>query len=195
MLKIGITGGMGSGKSTVCNLFKCLEIPVFNADETGRYLLAEDTAVIAQVKDIFGEQVILNGKPDRKKIAEIVFNNPGKLTLLNSIIHPAVRRKFNAWAAEQNTPYVMDESAILFETGIYKQLDYTILVVAPEPLRIKRVMERDGMAEAMVRDRVKNQWNDAQKIALADFVISNDDINPLLPQVMDIHNTLVSKSK
>jgi dephospho-CoA kinase len=192
MLKIGITGGIGSGKSTVCNLFKCLEIPVFNADEAGRSLLTEDIIVIEEVKNIFGEGIIINGKPDRKKIAEIVFNDPGKLVKLNSIIHPMVRNKFNDWTSQQHTPYVIDEAAILFETGIYKQLDFTILVVAPEQLRIKRVIQRDRVEESAIRDRMKNQWNDEEKKKIADFIIINDDMMPLLPQVMDIHNRLIA---
>jgi len=195
MLKVGITGGIGSGKSTVCNLFKCLDIPVFNADEAGRYLLSEDVYVIEKVVEIFGHSIITGVKPDRKKIAELVFRNPEKLALLNSIIHPAVRKKFNEWVSEQNSPYVIDEAAILFETGIYKQLDTTILVTAPEELRINRVMHRDGTDAATIRDRMKNQWTDEQKKALTDFVIINDDVNPLLPQVNAFHESLLKRAK
>lgn len=195
MLKVGVTGGIGSGKSTVCHIFKCLEIPIFNADEAGRLLLAEDTEVIEQVKNIFGEQVIINGKPDRKGIANIVFTTPEKLAELNSVIHPAVRKKFNEWVSEQNTAYVIDEAAILFETGSFRQLDYTILVVATEALRIKRIMQRDCMSEAAIKDRMKNQWSDEDKMKLSAFVITNDDVNPLLSQVMDIHNKLTILAK
>ena len=195
MLKVGVTGGIGSGKSTVCNLFKCLDVPVFNADEAGRRLLAEDHTVIEQIKNIFGEEIIRNRKPDRKKIAELVFSNTEKLTKLNSVIHPAVRKKFNNWVAGQTSPYIIDEAAILFETGIYKQLDFTILVTAPEQLRIKRVMQRDGIDEASIKSRMKNQWSDEEKKKIASFVIANDDITPLLPQVMDIHNAIILKAK
>jgi len=195
MLKVGVTGGIGSGKSTICKLFKCLEIPVFNADETGRNLLAEDAAVIEQVATIFGQEVLINGKPDRRRIAEIVFTNPEKLSKLNAVIHPAVRNTFNKWVTEQHSPYVIDETAILFETGNYKQLDYTILVIAPEPVRIKRVIQRDNLEEASVKDRIKNQWTDEEKKKLADFVIINDGITPLLPKVMDIHSRLITQSK
>lgn len=193
MLKVGLTGGIGSGKSTVCSLFKCLEIPVFNADEAGRKLLSENSEVIEQVQHIFGQEIIVNGKPDRKKLAQIVFNSPEKLAQLNAVIHPAVRKNFNEWVALQTSPYVIDEAAILFETGIYKQLDFIILVTAPEQLRIRRVMQRDGMEEASVKDRMKNQWSDEDKKKIANFVIINDDINPLLPQVMEIHNAIISK--
>ncbi len=195
MLKVGVTGGIGSGKSTVCQLFKCLEIPVFNADETGRNLLAENAEVIEKVQHIFGATVIVNGKPDRKKIAAIVFNSPEKLAELNAIIHPAVRKYYAAWTAEQQSNIVIYEAAILFETGIYKQLDHTILVVAPEALRIKRVMQRDGIDEATVKARISNQWSDEEKKKLADFVLLNDDSTPLLPQIMEIHNKLISQAK
>jgi dephospho-CoA kinase len=195
MLKVGVTGGIGSGKSTVCAIFKCLEVPVFNADETGRRLLSEDSDVIGQVQHIFGKEVLVGGKPDRQKIAEIVFTDPEKLAQLNVVIHPAVRKSFNDWADKQTSLYVIDEAAILFETGIYKQLDFTVLVTAPEQLRIQRVMQRDGMDEASVRSRMKNQWSDEDKRKTASFVIINDDINPLLPRVMEIHNAIISKLK
>jgi dephospho-CoA kinase len=195
MLKVGLTGGIGSGKSTVCNLFKCLEVPVFNADEAGRRLLSEDKDVIGQVQHIFGQEVLVGGKPDRKKIAEIVFNSPEKLAQLNAVVHPAVRKSFNTWASMQTSKYVIDEAAILFETGIYKQLDFTVLVTAPEQLRIQRVMQRDGMDEASVKSRMKNQWSDDDKRKIANFVIVNDGIDPLLPRVMEIHNAIISKLK
>jgi dephospho-CoA kinase len=195
MLKVGVTGGIGSGKSTVCHLFNCLEIPIFNADETGRRLLTEDSGVISQVKNLFGGEIFIHGKPDRKKIAEIVFINPGKLMELNAIIHPAVRKKFDEWTVEQTSPYVIDEAAILFETGLYKQLDFTILVIAPEQLRIKRVMQRDGMDETAIKARMKNQWSDEDKKKITNFVLINDDIQPLMPQVMNIHSTLISPSR
>jgi dephospho-CoA kinase len=195
MLKVGVTGGIGSGKSTVCKLFKCLEVPVFDADETGRILLAEDAEVITEVKNIFGETIIVNGKPDRKKIAEIVFADKKKLARLNAVIHPAVRKNFTAWTEAQQTPYAIYEAAILFETGLYKQLDITVLVTAPEPLRIKRVMQRDGIDEATVKARIKNQWSDEEKKKLADLVIINDDIDSLVPQVMDVHNRIIAQIK
>jgi dephospho-CoA kinase len=193
MLKVGITGGIGSGKSTICQLFKCLEIPAFSADEVGRNLLDADETVIEQIKNIFGEDVLVNGKPDRKKIGGIVFNNPEKLAQLNAIIHPAVRRKYHEWTQEQSAPYLIYEAAILFETGLYKQLDSIVLVMAPELLRIQRVLKRDGLPETSIRDRMKNQWSDEEKMNLANFIIVNDDTQALLPQVMTIHTALLSK--
>lgn len=194
MLRIGLTGGIGSGKSTVCNLFKCLEVPVFNADEAGRHLLAEDKNVINRIQNIFGKEIMEGGKPDRKKIAEIVFNDAEKLAQLNSIIHPLVRKNFNEWTALQTFSYVIDEAAILFETGIYKELDFTILVTAPEQLRISRVMLRDNMDEASIKKRMKNQWSDDKKVKIADFIIINDDLHSLLPQVMQTNRAILSKA-
>lgn len=195
MLKVGVTGGIGSGKSTVCNIFKCLEIPVFNADEVSRRLLNEDAGVIELVQHIFGKEIVVNGKPDRKKIGDIVFNNPEKLAQLNAIIHPTVRKNYMAWNLEQQSVYAIYEAAILFETGIYKKLDFTILVIAPEQMRINRVIQRDGADETTIKARMKNQWSDEEKKKLADFIITNDDTSPLLPQVMQIHNSIISKTK
>jgi dephospho-CoA kinase len=195
MLKVGVTGGIGSGKSTVCHLFQCLEIPIFNADEAGRQLLAKDNDVIGQVQNLLGEDTYVEGKPDRKKIAEIVFVSPEKLQQLNSIIHPAVRNKFLQWTLEQSSPYLIYEAAILFETGLYKQLDFTILITAPESLRINRVIQRDKIEESSVKNRMKNQWSDEDKKKLADFIIANDDTTPLLPRVMELHHMLISKAK
>lgn len=194
MLKVGVTGGIGSGKSTICQIFQCLQIPVFNADEAGRRLLAENAEVIEQVKILFGEDIAPGGKPDRKKIAASVFTSPEKLSRLNSIIHPAVRKEFNRWAAAQTSSYIIDEAAILIETGIYKQLDFTILVVAPEALRTARVMQRDHINETDIKARMKNQWSDEDKQKVAAFVIVNDDVQPLLPQVMSIHSAILTKA-
>ncbi len=195
MLKVGVTGGIGSGKSTVCNLFKCLEIPIFNADLAGRNVLATDLQVIKDVTSLFGEVIYINGIPDRKKIAELVFTDSKKLAKLNSIIHPAVRNKFDEWATEQKAPYIIYEAAIAFESGAYRQMNSTILVTAPEALRIKRIMQRDAMDEHAILDRMKNQWSDSEKKKLADFVIYNDDITPVLLQVMDIHNRLITQAR
>jgi dephospho-CoA kinase len=195
MLRVGVTGGIGSGKSTVCNVFRCLDIPVFNADKEGRHFLDEDEVVKEQIINIFGEKVLTNDKLDRNAIARIVFNDREKLAQLNAVIHPAVRKKFNIWADKQKSPYVINEAAILFETGSYKLLDYVILVIAPESLRIRRIAQRDGMGEDEIKVRMKNQWGDEEKMKLTSFVIDNNDIKPLLPQVMELHHKLISLVK
>ena len=193
MLKIGITGGIGSGKSTVCSIFKCLGIPVFQADEEGRRILAEDKEAKEEVVKLFGGDVLSNNQLDRKKIADVVFSDKQKLEQLNAIIHPRVRQAFLDWAKKQETKFVIDEAAILFESGAYKVLDAVIVVTAPEKLRIARVMKRDGISEAAIRDRMKNQWSYAEKIKKAAFVIQNDEENLVIPQVIDIFNQISSK--
>lgn len=194
MFKVGITGGIGSGKSIVCKIFECLGIPLFSSDIEGRRLLTDDLATIHKIVEKFGNEIFTNGKIDRKKMGELVFNDKEKLEILNSIIHPEVRRSFNNWAEIQKTPYVINEAAILFETGAYKQLDYMILVTAPETLRISRIKERDGLDEATIKDRIKNQWSDEEKMKLTDVVIINDDNTMLIPQVIEIHYKLIEKA-
>jgi dephospho-CoA kinase len=194
MLKVGVTGGIGSGKSTVCKIFESLGVPVFRADEEGRRLLEEDEGGVEEVKQLFGGTVIINGKPDRAKIAAIVFNEPDKLNALNAIIHHRVRSSFNTWADSQKTPLVIEEAAILFETGAYKLMDKMITVCAPEKLRIERIMKRDNISEGQVRERMKNQWSEGDKLDKSDFVITNNDSTPLIPQVMEVYRKLHGKS-
>jgi len=186
MLKVGITGGIGSGKSTVCRIFESLGVPVFSADDAGRRLLTEDKEVHKKIIALFGEQIIVNGQPDRKKIAEFVFNDTEKLEQLNAIIHPAVRAAVETWATKQHSSWVIEEAAILFESGAYKTLDAIIVVSAPEDLRIKRVMTRDGVTEASVRERIENQITEEERKQRADFIIYNDDKQMLTPQAIAI---------
>ncbi|HTB05784.1 MAG TPA: dephospho-CoA kinase [Bacteroidia bacterium] len=193
MLKIGITGGIGSGKSTVCSIFRCFGIPVFNADEAGRRILAEDETVKLEVVQLLGESVLDKGQLNRKAIASIVFNDKAKLEKLNAIIHPRVRRAFTDWTDKQKAQFVIDEAAILFESGTYAILDAVIVVTAPEKLRIERVMARDGLSETTIRERMKNQWSEEEKIKRAAFVIQNDETSLLIPQVIDVYNHLLSK--
>jgi dephospho-CoA kinase len=186
MLKVGVTGGIGSGKSTVCKIFESLGIPVFRADDEGRRLLDEDEEVKKKVAGLFGDKVIVNGKPDRKQIASLVFNDAQKLQQLNAIIHPKVRESLKTWAAKQSSPWVIEEAAIIFESGIDKNLDAVIVVSAPEELRIQRVMARDGVTEASVRERIKNQISEEERRKRADYIIENDNTQLLTPQALDI---------
>jgi dephospho-CoA kinase len=186
MLKIGVTGGIGSGKSTVCSIFKCLGVPVFHADEIGRNILIEDRDAKQKVMQLFDSL-------DRKKIAAIVFNDKEKLVQLNAIIHPKVRQAFIEWTDKQKAPFIIEEAAILFESGVYKMLDCIIVVTAPEELRIQRVISRDGVSEVTIRERMKNQWSEEEKIKLADFVIHNNEEGFVIPQVLDIYKQLISK--
>lgn len=195
MLKVGVTGGIGSGKSTVCRMFSILGIPVFSSDEVGKRLLAEDPQLRAALISTFGEAVIVEGVLDRKALGKRVFNDPDALQRLNAIVHPAVRQAFARWAEEQQAPYVINEAAILVETGSYRQLDHLIVVDAPEALRIGWVMQRDGVTEEQVRARMRNQTDDRTRNAAADSVILNDGNALLIPQVLAVHEALLHKGR
>jgi dephospho-CoA kinase len=191
MLKIGITGGIGTGKTTVCKIFETFSIPVFHADEESKKILMEDPGVHDKLKKIFGDEIFTNSIPDRKKIADIVFNDKEKLEQLNSILHPATIRKSEEWFSELNdVPYAIKEAALIFEIGAEKFLDKVIVVSAPEALSIERIMKRDHATEKEVRSRIKNQMEQKLKEDKADFIIVNDDSQPLIPQVMNIHEQL-----
>lgn len=189
MIKIGITGGIGSGKTTVCKVFQVIGIPVFNADEEARRLMQDDKTLVEKIKNLFGKDAYEEEKLNRAKIAAMVFKNSELLQELNAVVHPAVGKEFARWAASQkNQPYIIKEAAILFESNAHKGLDYVIAVSAPEKLRIERIMQRDGVTEAQVIQRMKNQWPERKKVQLADFVIVNDDKKMVLPQVMRLHD-------
>lgn len=196
MLKIGITGGIGSGKTTVCRIFEVLGIPVFYADVEAKKVMVQDAALVEEIERHFGPGIYLQDRQlDRAKLARIVFNDQEKLQLLNSLVHPATLLAYKKWVKAQTAPYVMKEAAILFESGSYKLSALNILVVSPEHLRISRVMARDKVTEDEVRDRMSKQWTDEQKIKLADFTIDNDGKKALLPQVLQLHRHFLSVEK
>ncbi|WP_433903093.1 dephospho-CoA kinase [Sphingobacterium puteale] len=186
-MKIGITGGIGSGKTFICKLFEALGIPVYNADEEAKRLMNTDIRIKEKLIAQFGEATYKDGLLDRAFLADMVFSDKDKLELLNSIVHPIVIQEAKDWAERQTTRYSLKEAALLFESGSYKELDYTILVTAPMDIRIQRVIERDGATEQQVRERINKQLSDEEKLQLADFVIVNDGITPLLPQVWTLH--------
>jgi dephospho-CoA kinase len=194
MKKIGITGNIGSGKSTIARLFGMLGVPVFYADQQAR-LISERIDVLYQIKKTFGDKVIAaDGSLNRKAVAEIVFNDTKKLSDLNSIIHPRVKIFFNAWCAlHQSAPYVLHESAILFESRLNYLCDRIILVTAPEELKIHRVMQRDHLSRQEVIGRMSNQWAEAKLLKISDFEIVNDDCASLIEQVVKIDSILKSK--
>lgn len=194
-LIVGITGGIGSGKSTVAHIFSLLGVPVYNSDIRSKELLNKDPELKSRLIEQFGEEIYTTTGIDRKRFAALIFNDKKLLETSNSIIHPSVKSDFEDWVASQSFPYVIKESAILFETGIYKQLDKIMLVTAPEKLRIKRVVDRDQTPEKVVLERIKNQWVDARKIPLADFVIYNDETQMLLPQILKVHQSLLKPDK
>jgi dephospho-CoA kinase len=192
MFKVGVTGGIGSGKTLICSVFSSLGIPVFNADNEAKIIINTDNDVILKIIELFGDDIYTNNSIDRKKLAAIIFNNKVALNSINSIIHPKVRDAFNEWCLQfSNMPYVIQEAAILFESDVYKELDYNITVSASETIRIMRVMQRDSVSEEKIKERIKNQISDQERLKLADFVIDNDNNKMILPQILEIHKKLI----
>jgi dephospho-CoA kinase len=192
-LKVGITGGIGSGKTTVCNIFQVLGIPVYFADTRAKELMIKNELVKSKVIALFGNQTYLpDGTLNRSLIASQVFDDKAKLEFLNSIVHPAVAEDYEQWHAHQlQVPYTLKEAALLFESGSYKALDFIILVTAPKALRIKRVTNRDNSTQAAVEARMQHQYDEKVTIPLSDFVIVNDEKLSLVRQVWAIHRTLM----
>ncbi len=195
MLKIGLTGGIGSGKSFVGHIFSRLGVPVYDSDKRGKWLMGHDPNLRNKIILLLGPMAYLNDGPNRKFIAEKVFNNKTLLAGLNQIVHPSVADDFRDWYSKQNTKsaFVIQEAAILFESGAYKNMDHIILVTAPEEIRIKRVMERDNISGTEVLNRIKNQAPTEKLQPLADFIIQNNDKELILPQVIDIYQKLVKE--
>ncbi|MFO7616912.1 MAG: dephospho-CoA kinase [Bacteroidales bacterium] len=191
MKSIGLTGGIGSGKTLVSRIFKILGIPVYEADPAARALMETHPLIREKLTSWFGDPVYLGDRLNRTVLAGHLFSNPGALEQVNSLVHPLVVQDYIQWVNTQSgKPYVLHEAAILFETGIYHKLDATILVTAPEHLRIERVMERDRTTRDKVVERLTNQWPDSRKEQLADFIIRNDGHTAILPQVLDIHQRI-----
>ncbi len=190
-MRVGVTGNIGSGKTTVCNIFRQLGVPVYYADERGKYFL-QTPAVKKEIRQAFGDEIMDQEESiDRQKLATQVFNNQDDLNRLNAIIHPRVRADFLRWATEQTqAPYVIQEAAILIESGHHVNLDKVILVRAPEDMRIQRVCDRDHTDADHVRQRAKHQMPEEEKSRFADFVIHNDGKQALIPQVNRIHESL-----
>lgn len=193
ILKVAITGGIGSGKSTICKMFEILGIPIYHADARAKELMVTDENLIQKIKNLFGEEAYLeDGSLNRAYIANIVFKDKKILEQLNAIVHPAVFVDTDQWHHSQSgVPYTLKENAILFESGGHQLVDKTILVVAPEEVRIQRVIDRDDTTEEAVRDRISKQLPDEEKIKLADFVILNDGKAPLVSQVLRVHDALI----
>lgn len=193
MKTIGLTGGIGSGKSSVALVFSSLGIPIFYADASGKKVLESDTEVVKAVTELIGEEAFdENGKANRAHIASIVFNDQTKLEALNTIIHPAVGRDFQLWKTQQKAAYCLREAAILFESGSHKDCHAVICVSAAKAVRVKRVMDRDGVNSAEVEARMAKQMPQTEKEKLSDFVIQNNGDESLIFQVIKIHTTLIS---
>jgi len=194
MLRIGLTGNMGSGKSLVAELFSKLGVAVYSADQEAKKMLQQD-GVKNRIRELFGDVVFDGKEVDRKLLAGVVFGNEKNLGLLNALIHPLVRKDFMAWAASrEQEPYVIHEAAILFESGSHEMFDKVILVTAPEEIMIRRVMERDGVTAEEVKQRLALQWPAGDKEKMADFVIDNDGTTLLLPRILGIHEALLKQA-
>ncbi|WP_436517989.1 dephospho-CoA kinase [Ekhidna sp. To15] len=193
-LIVGVTGGIGSGKSTVCKVFETLGAITYYADDRAKWLMNNDDELKEKIKGLFGEQAYREGTLDRKHIASIAFKDQSILERLNQLVHPAVAKDVSQWVEEnQQAPLLLKEAALLYETGSYKSLSKTILVTAPEVIRIRRVIQRDSHRSAEdVKAIIDKQMGDDEKITLADFVIDNDEKRSVIKQVMDIHPLLVA---
>jgi dephospho-CoA kinase len=193
MLQIGITGGIGSGKTTVCQIFAAFGIPIYDADSAAKKLMSEDLQLIESIKELFGEMAYAeNGELNRSYIAEKAFVDKDLIKKLNNIVHPAVAIDQEKWTNVQKSPYVIKEAALLYESGSYQKLDKVIVVTAPEELRIERVMKRNQISREAVLARMQQQWPEEEKIRLADYIINNDGELPLIPQCMAIHHQLLN---
>lgn len=194
MLRVGITGGIGSGKSTVARIFQVLDIPVYYADREARRLMNEDPGLRASLIRHFGTAAYDANGLNRSHIASVVFNDPRQLELLNSLVHPATMKDGDDWMKTQHMPYAIHEAALIFEAGVGARLDFIIGVSAPEALRIKRVMDRDGTERTEILKRMKRQIEESVKMKLCDAVIINDEQQAILPQVLALHQLLLEKA-
>ncbi len=194
---VGITGGIGSGKSLICSVFRILGVPVFEADKSAREITGQNPIVKNELLAYFGPGIYNaeDGCLNRKKLASLIFNNRESLSFVNRLVHPLVKESFDRWVMKQKSAYILQEAAILFESGFYQFMDLNILITAPVELRIRRVMERDHIIREQIMERMKNQWNDEEKSRLADFVIINDEVHPVMDQVLDIDKKIRTHGK
>ncbi len=194
MLKIGLTGGIGSGKSTVAKVFEVLGIPVYKADDEAKRLMATDPELIEKIKTYFTNEAYINGKLNKPFIASIVFNNKEKLNLLNSLVHPFTIEDGKRWMSQQQTPYAIKEAALIFESGSQAEFDLIIGVYAPMALRIHRAMQRDHVDKEKIHERMQNQIKEEIKMKLCDEVLINNEQVLLLPQIISLHEKLLAKA-
>ncbi len=195
MLRIGLTGGIGSGKTTVAKIFEVLGIPVYYADASAKRLMNQPGALKDELINVFGDEVYSDGRINTPLLSEKIFNNPSQLAQINSIVHPATIADALKWMSEQSAPYIIKEAAILFEANADKDLDYVIGVSSPKTLRIQRIMQRDNMPEEMIFLKMSKQMDDDEKMRLCDFILINDEKQLLLPQVIALHKKLLDRVK
>ena len=196
MIKVGITGGIGSGKTTVCRIFEVLGVPVFYADVVAKSIMLSDPILVQGVKDTFGNDAYYeNGDFNRKYLADIVFNDNAQLEKLNALVHPAVFRAFDTWSTSfVNAPYILKEAALLFESESYKMCDLSVVVTAPLELKLSRVTQREKTTREAVQQRMDKQLSDEEKLKLPNFQIRNDEQHLLIPQVLHLHQHFLTLS-
>ncbi|WP_299550253.1 dephospho-CoA kinase [Seonamhaeicola sp.] len=193
MIIVGLTGGIGSGKTTVAKQFESLGVPVYIADEEAKKLMNRSKVIKRKLIQLFGAQAYTDDKLNRPFIADIIFNDKSYLQKMNAIVHPRVARHFEKWALKQDAPYVIKEVAILFENGGYKQCDFVITVTAPKKVRVERLLKRDNTTKEKIEAIMKHQWPDDEKVKLSDFVVENIGLQATLNQVHSIHKKLLKK--
>ena len=190
-LTLGVTGGIGSGKTSVCRVFDVLGVPVFSADREAQEIMKTDNVIIGKINSIIGKDLYINGSLNRKELATIIFNDSTLLEKVNSVVHPAVFDRFRKWVSEQTTPYVIMEAAILFESGASKYVDKIATVIAPVEQRVERVILRNKLSREEVLERMRNQMDDTTRIKLSDFIISNSENDMIIPAILKIHHDIL----
>jgi dephospho-CoA kinase len=193
LFKVGVTGGIGAGKSLICSILERMGFPVFYSDIEAKKIITSNPQVRIDLIELFGIQIFKDHQLDRKLLANLLFSDSTLIEKMNAIVHPKVREEFEYWALRQDSQLVFNEAAILFETGSYKNFDATILVTAPLEIRLNRVMNRDNSIRADVQKRIDNQWSDEQKVMLSTYLIQNDDIHSVLDQIDEVLNELIRK--
>lgn len=194
MLRVGLTGGIGSGKSTITRIFEVLGVPVYDADAAARRIMNSDMELRKAIILNFGDRSYTAEGLDRKYMASQVFENAEKLELLNALVHPATLQDADRWLAQQTSPYSIKEAALIFESGASQQLDTIIGVAAPLPLRLQRAMKRDAISKEEVMARMNRQLNESIKLKLCDHIIYNDEQQALIPQVLHLHEQLLKEA-
>lgn len=195
MYSVGITGGIGSGKTSVSQSFQVLGVPIYNSDQRAKALMVENESLIAQIKSVFGTKAYQNGKPNRSYLAQQVFSDVSKLEKLNTLVHPAVFQDYNEWKQKITFPYHLKEAAILIESGSYRDCDEIILVTAPLEERIQRVIKRDETTKEAVEDRISKQMSDEEKEAYCQYILINDNSSPLLDKILRLHQHFLQSGK
>lgn len=193
IIKLGVTGGIGSGKTTVCRVFGTLGIPVFATDTEANKIMDIDTDIILKINTMAGKNLYETGSLDKTELANLIFNNRSLLEKVNALVHPAIFSRFREWARKQNTPYVIMEAAILFESGASDFVDRILTVVAPVEERVNRVINRNRLTREQVFDRIRNQMDDTERIKKSDYVISNSESDMIIPAVLRIHESLINE--